>query len=237
MYKRILALVALSLAASATPAQAQYWGLPYGMGTSAYWPARSLFYPLRYMGATSSQPWYLANSLMGAAAYYGINRTIVPQMTTNRQLMAAQNYQDDEPVYDPRQRTRSYRPSKQTVDQNVHAQWLNPPPPAGLGYGNTGYPPVAAAPPVMPAPLLIAPSAPGNAPLAEGFVNLVNSKFNGDLVAALKDDHARSWAQTIGINTRSIIPQHRQAVLKTILSDQSLHPVDKIQAITSLTRN
>lgn len=210
------------------PAQANYWGFsPYGYNGSAFWPLRSVFYPVRSFGygygygsgynLAFSAP-YLVSSLIGAAMYYPMY--VRPYMNT-------QQYQDDEPISQPRNRVRAKRPSPTVADQNVSAQWMKPP-------SSANQPPSA---------LPVSYSAPqptsNNPPLAAGFINMVNSRFDGNIAQALFDPEGRSWARAIGIiNNDDIfganLSDERVALIKKVAHDPSADPAVKVQTIRIL---
>lgn len=135
----------------------------------------------------------------------------------------------------------------------------NMPPAAASQYGNlqnqiagqipppnattAGAPPPLAPNVVGSSPITLAPNrnnanpgAPVGAPLAEGFINHVNSKYSGDIKSALFDPETRSYARVIGLVSddnlfQANLSDARVALVKQILQDSSLDPVSKLQAI------
>ena len=90
----------------------------------------------------------------------------------------------------------------------------------------------AVAPDVQPVPMSQTPTA--NPPLAQGFVSLVNSKFNGDISAALFDPETRVWAKTIGLISQDSVfdaplDSNRVTIIKQVFQDGSLAPMTKLQ--------
>ena len=221
----------LGLLVVAQPAQAYYWGFsPYGYGGTSMWPLRSVIYPLRNLGygygygsrygygysLAYSAP-YLASSLLGAALYY------------RRPYMDTQQYQDEEPFSNPRSRVRPTRTSPVVADQNVSARWTKPP--------QTPVTPPVYLPEAQPKH-----STGRGAPLAAGFIDLVNSKFDGDISQALFDPEARSWARAIGVidndNVFSAnLNNERVALIQTVMKDASIDPAAKIQTIRVLLQH
>jgi hypothetical protein len=127
-FDKLAILAVIVLCGIATPAQAAYYGLPWSLGSSGFWATRALYNPrgFGYLGGGyTSAPLYWASSIYGAAAHLG-TYGISPQLTTTRQFLESEQYEDDEPIADPRARVRPYRPSKITADQSVHAKWLKP---------------------------------------------------------------------------------------------------------------
>ncbi|MCA9800688.1 MAG: hypothetical protein KC777_01815 [Cyanobacteria bacterium HKST-UBA02] len=246
----LLAILLLQLQAP-LPALSYYYGYPYG----GY--GRNLIYSIPYLAAPllgfgspySANPLYSATSYMNRStrrlfnpysAYYGVSGR--PYVT--------QQYQDPEPLYYPRQRNRPVRPGSIGVDEITHAQWKGPDP-TGSAAGYTGtpesdpfaltsdeFPPVA--PPIgskrVPAP---PPATGSGAPLAEGFLNLVDTKFDGDIHEALFDPQTRSWARSLGlIDEDQIFGQDfeptRTHLIQQVIRDKTLDPVSKLNAIKIL---
>ncbi len=111
-----------------------------------------------------------------------------------------------------------------------------------------GYAPPTAPAVVSKPPIALAPNVRGaqpgqtfghNAPLADGFVNQINSKFNGDIEAALFDPETRGWAKLVGlVNDDSMFGMDfsdaRVELVKRIFSDNSLDSVSKLNAVKIL---
>lgn len=206
----------------APPAHAYYWGYsPYGYHWSSIWPLRAVAYSLRGRGVGygySFQPAYLASSLIGPALYYNSSQS--PHMVLEQ-------YQDEEPLGSPRLRARPKRPSILTTDQIAKATWS----PHSISQ------PAAIDPDVQSVPMSQTSTA--NLPLAQGFISLVNSKFNGDISAALFDPEARMWAKAIGLaNQDSVfnadLDSNRVAIIKQVFQDDSLAPITKLQTVRLL---
>ncbi|MDZ4837421.1 MAG: hypothetical protein SGJ27_26850 [Candidatus Melainabacteria bacterium] len=83
------------------------------------------------------------------------------------------------------------------------------------------------------------PNAGARAPLADGFINLVNTKFEGNIEKALFDPETRGWAKMLGlVNDDAIFGMDftdtRVALIKQIFADQGLDSVSKLSAIKIL---
>ncbi|MBK9141667.1 MAG: hypothetical protein IPM23_04165 [Candidatus Melainabacteria bacterium] len=246
----LLAVLLLQLQAP-LPAQSYYYGYPYG----GY--GRNLLYSIPYLAAPLlgfGSP-YSANPLFSATSY--LNRSTRRLFTypyagyygVSGRPYVTQQYQDDEPLYYPRERIRPVRPGNIGVDEITHAQWRV----HSQSAGSTGIPesdpfadPVASEefPPV--APPIASKRAPGpppvtgsGAPLAVGFLNLVDTKFDGDIHQALFDPQARSWARSLGlIDEDQLFSQTfeptRTHLIQQVIRDKTLDPVSKLNAIKIL---
>lgn len=222
----------LGLSLASLPAHAYYWGYPlygYGPWGSSMWPLRAVLYPLRGYGygynygpALGYNAAYWASSLLGGALYRPLRYP--------RPYMDTQYYQDEEPLYEPRRRSRPKRPVLDTTDQVAQARWDHA--------GNNAPAPLAA-PSARQAP---SPLPGGNAPLAHGFVDLVNSKFNGDISRAMFDPEARSWAQALGLIRHDQVfdmnlSSERVDLIERLLKDRSLPAPAKIDSVRTLLQN
>jgi len=106
-------------------------------------------------------------------------------------------------------------------------------------------PPHPQVPPLTPRPEL-PPQAPtpvplsrGPAPLAAGFVNEVNSKFDGDISKALFDAPTRGYAKALGLVDGETIfsadlSQQRVGLIKQVLHEPTLDPVSKLNTVKIL---
>lgn len=204
------------------PAQA-YYSLfsPFYWGSSIS-PVRTAFNPLRYGNyGYASGGAYLIGSLLWNAAYYPAYRY---------RWMRTENYQDAEPLSDPRSRVRPYRPHLAATDVVSHAQWKQPVP----TYRNPV--PYAGQETVLPQA-----SSGGtlNTPFADGFVQMVNQRFDGDISQALFDPDSRAWARALGlIQTDDIfdlnLSDKRIDLIRNVLQDESLNSVGKVKAVAIL---
>jgi hypothetical protein len=95
-------------------------------------------------------------------------------------------------------------------------------------------------PPAVPA----LPAKPAGAPpIAQGFIDRVNSKFDGDISKALFDPETRGWAKTVGLVPDSgaifdsDLSSDRVDVVRKILKDPGLDPLSKLDAVKILLRN
>lgn len=83
---------------------------------------------------------------------------------------------------------------------------------------------------------------PSPAPLAQGFIDLVNSKYDGDISKALFNADSRAWAHTVGLVDNNDIfgadlSQERVNVISRIFKDPGLDAVSKLEAAKILLRN
>ncbi len=81
-----------------------------------------------------------------------------------------------------------------------------------------------------------APAAASCAPLADGFINHINTKYGGDIKAALFNPETRSYARVLGlVNEDSLfhadLSESRVQLIKQIMQDPSLDSVSKVQAV------
>lgn len=254
----VLTGCALALSSLAPPAQAQYYNgwsnwtyLPYTLGNSLLYP---LLYAFR-MPYGVSNPQYLAQY-----AVQGATRGLIYRAPGyGPSPLATQPYTDPEPLDDPRQRQRPYRVGN-NQDMNSYANWKQPPqsdndPPIDPATGNliSQPPPLAPQRGVQPglqpgsAAAMAAEATPpamaqGAAPLAAGFINNVNSKFDGDISKALFNSETRSWARIIGLADNNDIfnaelSNDRVEVIRKIFKDPTLDPLSKIDATKILLRS
>jgi hypothetical protein len=91
------------------------------------------------------------------------------------------------------------------------------------------------------APLSAVPAAVSPAPLAQGFVDLVNSKYDGDISKALFNADSRAWAHTVGLVDNNDIfgadlSQERVNVISRIFKDPGLDACSKLEATKILLR-
>jgi hypothetical protein len=261
------------------PASAQVWGYsPYSGSSNWLSLARGLSYPLNRMSG-SSTPFYLGSNLIYAGTYAAAR-----VFRGNARQGNMGNYSDQEPYYDPRQRTRpNYSGGYGTSDQIVHATWkqqqqqlgLQPqedddvpvpqqanqsdwltqpiqpaadPDPSSLGVANNGAPHVVASPGAvsdkMPptAPTLPPRQVQASEPLAMGFVQVINERFNGDVAAALHDKDLRKYARSVGLIDSEKAPsdnmsREKSDLIRAILADQNESASVKINAVRVLLKH
>lgn len=82
---------------------------------------------------------------------------------------------------------------------------------------------------------------PGGAnPLAQGFIDHLNSKYDGDISKALASPDTRSWAKAMGLTAEgqdgSTLSKERLDVISKVLKDSSLDPVSKLDTLRILLR-
>lgn len=268
MRNKTLVLVAAAWLCSITQAQAQVWGYsPYSGSASWLGLARTLSYPLNRI-SSAGMPFYLANNLIYAGTYAANNRILNRQRNLNYG-----NYTDEEPYYNPRQRTRpSMNGGYGVTDQVVHAHPYRQSQQGDPDFGDDTPPPtfhdpsqdfnidpnplVASANPgqVVPPPVMaptksefmppIAPSRSSSAasqPLAEGFVQVVNNQFGGDIVQALADKDTLKYAKAVGLidekpNLGSISGEKRD-LIRAIMSDTKEPVAVRINAVRVLLKH
>ncbi len=97
------------------------------------------------------------------------------------------------------------------------------------------------APSTVPSNLLSQAPATSPAPLAQGFITMVNTKYDGDISKALFSADGRSWAHTVGLVDNNDIfsadlSQERVGVIGKIFKDPGLDPVSKLDAVKILLR-
>jgi hypothetical protein len=90
-------------------------------------------------------------------------------------------------------------------------------------------------------PLNAVPQQASPAPLAAGFVDLVNAKYDGDLGKALFNPDARAWARTVGLiqNDQMFgadLSSTRVSLMQGIMKDPNLDAVSKLDAVKILLR-
>lgn len=102
--------------------------------------------------------------------------------------------------------------------------------------------PAAAAPPAVASAIAPQATVGSPAPLAQGFVTMVNTKFDGDISKALFSPDGRSWAHTVGLIDNNDIfaadlSSERVNVIGKIFKDPGLDPVSKLDAVKILLRS
>ncbi len=271
MKQRILpfVLAATLLLSQALPAWAQspYWFLY--MGQSLLYPLTRGLMGSLYYGPYNANPLYSASYFMkraasNAAQYpyvapyyspgsfgpYGYRNAGLPPNynygLTNADLQGQgqpQNQQSDQSLYSNN--------SAQAQPLHLPASPYYPP----VGAGNVNQP-IYSAPPAVSAagnqaPVmaaggqdvgLTAPVAAGSgSPVAQGFIDHLVSKYQGDMSKALSNSDTRSWARAMGVveegvNDGSYLPADRLEVIGRILKDNTLDPVSKIDTMRILLK-
>jgi hypothetical protein len=97
-------------------------------------------------------------------------------------------------------------------------------------------PPRPELPPQAPTPI---PLGHAPAPLAAGFINEVNTKYDGDIGKALFDANTRGYAKALGlVDGESIftadLSQQRIALIKQVMHEPTLDPVSKLNTVKIL---
>lgn len=218
-------IVALLLAACCCkPAGAQTnWSYNPFTG-SATWlgAANVMMYPFdRYAGG--SMPLYLADPVIWSGAYYA-NKSL----TNGFRQFSYGNYTSDDGMMQPRQRTRPVvSRGNAVVDQIAHAQPYS---------SNQAMPPLA--PPLSRFPL----APPQLSSASRGFIELVNTKYGGNISKALFDPSARSYARSIGLISSDEIfdadlsPQKVETI-KEIFADEKEDPTARVNAARLLLKH
>jgi hypothetical protein len=80
-----------------------------------------------------------------------------------------------------------------------------------------------------------------NSPFVDGFIQVVLTKFNGDISQALKDKEMYSWAQALNIvdrkkNHHINLSDSRKATVETVLKDDSLDARAKLETLKILLK-
>lgn len=256
-----LALAIGLLFAQAQPAQAQYWPYRYlYLGQALLYPlTRGLTGTLLY-GPYNANPLYSASYFTRRAAgmamqypyIYGYNPTAYANMGyRNAGLPPNQNYNyglnngdlagtdgDDASLYNPpvQQKPQPIHLPNQAYQQTAQPYYAAPPPVA---------PPVNSAQPfsssVPPVAVPAVPAVSAASPLAQGFIDHLNSKYEGDLSKALANSDTRSWARAMGVIDESVgdgayLPADRLDTVSRILKDNSLDAVSKLDTMRILLR-
>ncbi|GEM_PF-3315114 len=238
--KRVLVALSLILSAGSAcqPASAYYFGFsPYGfggLGGYMLWPLQSMFYGFSNPYVSYTRAMTYPGLWNGSSGFYNPLR-LPPVYPPN--YMGTQDYQDPEPISDPRERTRASRPAPFVKDQVVSAGWNNRAPQSAQG------PAPAPSPVPLAVPGAAAQAGPSgiNAPLAAGFVDRVNRNFNGNIRDALSDPDTCTWAKAIGLIgsddpfAGNLTSEHVDLV-RRILEDPSLDAAHKVDAARALIK-
>ena len=81
-----------------------------------------------------------------------------------------------------------------------------------------------------------------HAPLAQGFIDLVNSKYGGDIQRALFEPQTRSFAKAIGLVDddalfKAELSPDRLDLIRKVLNDKSEDAVSKVHTVRLLLKN
>jgi hypothetical protein len=217
------------------PAAAQGWSYnPYTGGSTWLGLSRLFSSPLNAY-STPSTPLYLLDPAVRYGTYYAGQ-----SLTNGNRSFNYGGYADQEPFADPRQRTRPVVTDGNGVrDQVVHAKPFHQDfsgQSKGLGSNGSPYSPNNAA---TGGPSNVAA---GGSPLAAGFIDVVNTKFQGDISKALFDPDTRAYARSVGlIDSNEIFdadlnPQKLQTI-RGILNDSSEDATVRINAVRMLLKH
>jgi len=266
-----LVLAATLLLSQALPAWAQspYWFLY--MGQSLLYPLTRGLMGSLYYGPYNANPLYSASYFMKRAASNAAQYPYVapnyspgsfgPYGYRNAGLPPNYNYGLTNADLQGQGQSQAQQSDQSLYSTNsAQAQPLHLPAAAPSPY----YPPVGAsnlnqpnyAPPAVnaignQAPVmssggqdvgLTAPAAAGSgSPVAQGFIDHLVSKYQGDMSKALSNSDTRSWARAMGVvdegvNDGSYLPADRLEVIGRILKDNTLDPVSKIDTMRILLK-
>ncbi len=256
--RKTLISIALSagLIVCAAPSQAQYrGGLPYSTGT--FYPLGGLLgspfssyarYGMFGSAASSTALWYGSYYGLGAvrsALFFGTTK-----LNGNHTSIFPEDYQKSNNITTG---NGSY--------QEVHADWLpesqTSTAPGGYAYYPDAAPTTASIhhkpgpvdPSLLPSPspmpagsheTALKRSIPSpahsiqNWPIASGFVDLVNNKFNGNISQALNDPEGNSWCHALGFKSNVHLSDAREKVIEGVLKDDTLDAVTKVRAVKAL---
>lgn len=199
--------------AAGLPAAAQGWNYNPFTGSSTWLGvSRLLSSPLNGY-STPSMPLYLLDPAVRYGTYYGGQ-----SLTNGTRNFNYGGYTDQEPFADPRQRTRPVVNDGYGVrDQVVHAKPFH--------QDFSGKNPPA-----------------GASPLAAGFIDVVNTRFKGDISKALFDPDTRAFARSVGlIDSNEIFDADLNAqkvqTIRGILNDNSEDATVRINAVRMLLKH
>lgn len=268
MKSKPILMLAIAWSCTITEAHAQVWGYsPYTGSATWLGLARTLSYPLNRF-SSAGMPLYLANNLIYAGTYaannrilnrqrdfnYGVYTDEEPYYNPRRRTRATMNGGygvNDQIVHaQPYRQPQSDAEFDDTPPPTINdpSQDFNiDPRPIVANNGNAAAPnmiPHAVAPTrsdIMP-PLAPSRAASGaSQPLAEGFVQVLNDRFGGDIVQALADKDTCKYAKAIGLidgkpNLSSISGEKRD-LIRAIMSDGK-EPLDvRINAVRVLLKH
>lgn len=232
------------IAGSFLPCSAQLGYNPYTGSANWLWIARGLGYPLNRLSSARA-PLYLANQLIYGGSYHLFNRK-------NRQPTVGQYYDQDPYINQRQRRAGNSGPfNDQIVYQGQDGQDPNGQSPYVVPHQQSSQPfvdpTVAGSPPAL-TPVFAPPAAgprqtgPVHAPLAQGFVDLVNSKYDGDIQRALFDPQTRSFAKAIGLVDgdalfKAELSPERLDLIRKVLNDNSEDAVSKVHTVRLLLKN
>lgn len=252
------------LASLCQSADAQYWGgYGWGLGSSLLYPLTYL--PFRLLSGSAyrygyGNSGYALNNLMyqtsnapyGYLPYggkFGFNNSNDQAYWNSQQSGYGQGTQGQaQPYnYNPNAYNHSYY---QPRWQNQPVQQQAPPQQQAAPADNSMFEPAHAATPTgsVGVPTVLGelpPTAPerysGPAPFAEGFIQAVNNKYDGDIGRALKDREIKSWAQALNLVSRQKsshpkLSSSRKDAIEKIMKDESLDPQSKLDAVKILLK-
>ena len=78
-------------------------------------------------------------------------------------------------------------------------------------------------------------------PFADGFIQVVNSKYNGNITRAMKNHEMHAWAQALslvdGQDSRHLnLSSSREEAIAKILKDESLDSQSKLETLRILLK-
>lgn len=263
--------IACVLSGAAPADAAYYWGYsPYSIGHYLFWPALNAFRPV--LGPVhaltygyGANPAYIASAGLRTAMYRGLRPR--PYMTASqyfddepigdprKRVRAARPAETatDEIAH---ARWAKQAPAAMQVP-GAYAPYAPAHPLAAPGPAMPAQPlpsspanPAAAAGQAASLPLIASvpqPAAPfgqaqANMPFAQGFIDLVNGRFNGDIREALLDPEARSWARSIGLIDGDAIlganlSEERVGLIQKVMNDTSSPPHARLETVRMLIKH
>lgn len=236
IFAGIVAVLALSVSL-AQPAPAQYYTglLPYPGHKWRFWPLNMFMGQGNYYSGYgwNNNPLYFVNNAVSTVTnpYGGYGYRPYNYYGT-RYPTQMQQYQDVEPINDPRVRVKQKRQLPMVVDQTQHAQWQNAPVPSRPANEQLA----AVRPPVVVPPVVAGPST------TQRFVDQVNQRHFGNVSSALFDPETRSLARQCGVVDSDDIfdadfGNDRLEQMRTILQDQTLSLEVRAQTIGVLIKH
>ncbi len=256
----------LVLIVSGNPCYAYYWGFgngygAYNLGSSLLWPVNSFMPYSSYGNSSYGLGWPLFNLFHASNRAYN-NTSLnsyqnIPNTqsnnTANNYPVGARNSNSPFNSYTPNYSANTV-PSlnQQPVGPQPVAQPSSPRPfndPNDIF--NSSYTPTPGlissqpeAPPAAPDRHTNAqttaqpntPLPPQNTAALEGFFQVVNTRYKGDLLRALNQPDMQSWAQSLNLMDPSqklptTLNKARKSEISTILKDNTLEPYHKLDIL------
>jgi hypothetical protein len=250
---------------SCIPVHAQVWGYsPYSGSSTWLSLARGLSYPLNRMSGVRT-PFYLGSNLIYGASYglfgnrqrnmnYGVYSDPEP---VNDPRQRTRPYSSQGSVGDQIVHARWSKQQQEFDQQQGDDDNIPVPPNAGQNWiANPMVTPLAVPesksevmPPVAPH-VAAAPSTQGRVgfpshtsePLAQGFVQVLNERYGGNIADALKDKDLRKYAHSVGLIdadkfAADKVTPDKIDLIRAILADSTESASTKINAVRVLLKH